>query len=512
VVRIVVLALVLASTCHKDSAPRSDAGVGSAISSVPVSAPGPVPALASAPAPALTSHAIPKYTCSQVLRRGAFPRFLSSADTRLAFVEGEDLLALLDRAPTGALPPDYAPSDLVDFYDFSPRKPSECDTHACLRRPAAEALRAMFADLKKDGLVGRAESPFRSFTSQCGVFTHWAAMARGGFCEATEQSALPGHSQHQLGTTVDMFTSDWAENWGDQGVFRDGFGCTRGGKWLDESSWRYGFVLPYPIHPDDRKDGSRCQARWDHRVPINPKTGYKSEPWHVRFIGVEAAAKYHEAWLASGPGTPDEISLEQWLRAARGLVGDADLPVCDGCQCGACATLAGDADADAPCGEASLRLDEHGRAVQPPEEPHIVDARARSGADGSLVVEVVVHAPPHTPTQTPVTTPDAPLWRAGVTYAGVVPYEGVPPHRYPDLPGAWRVAVEPEGDAGAERWPWRASLAAAELATTWNRANVVLPAKPGDVTVAVRIDGAPASIRVTLLRDGEEHGTRSVAP
>jgi D-alanyl-D-alanine carboxypeptidase len=414
----------------------------------------------------------------------------------------------VNRSPTGALPPSYVPADLVDIHDLSPRTAQQCESaHTCLRHDAAAALRHLLDAMRLEGMEGRVESAFRAFGTQCWVLGGWAQKAHAGFCEATTQSALPGHSQHQLGTTVDMFTTEWAEK-GD--VFRDGFGCTRGGKWLDDNAWHHGFVVSYPIDPDDRKDGSRCAARWDHSVPIDPKTGYKHEPWHVRYVGVDDAARFHDAWLASEPGSPGEITLEQWLRAERGLVGDAELPVCDGCECGACSTLAQDGD-KAPCGDASLRLDASGRVDAPSEAPRIADAVAR--ADGAaLLVEVSVHAPAHTPTQPPVTEASGPTYDAGATYEALVPYPETRGHRYPDLPGAWRVAIEPVPAAGA-RWPWRASLARAELAATWNRANLVLPAKAGDTTVRVRLVApkGTAKLHVTLLRDGVEHGTRDVA-
>src|ERR1019366_3525856 len=184
-----------------------------------------------------------------------------------------------------------------------------------------------------------------------------------------------------LGTTLDLFTEDWAAR---GSVFRNGFGCTPGGQWLDENAWKYGFVLPYPIHPDDRKDGSRCEVRRDHAVPVDPKTGYKNEPWHLRFIGVDAAARYRDAWLASGPGTFDEITLEQWLRRERGFAGDAELPVCDGCQCGACATLSDD-DAATPCGKESLRLDarrDRRARAGPHSDPAARDERRRPRVRG----------------------------------------------------------------------------------------------------------------------------------
>jgi D-alanyl-D-alanine carboxypeptidase len=452
-----------------------------------------------------------------VLAGGPFRAFLAVPDSRVAFVDGDDWLALVNRSPTGALPPDYAPADLVDLHDLSPRSVAACENaHACLRREAAMAYSRMFDAMRLEGMQGRVESAFRAFKTQCWVFSGWASKAHAGFCEAATQSALPGHSQHQLGTTVDMFTREWAM---DGPVFRDGFGCTRAGKWLDENAWRFGFVEPYPIDPDDRRDGSRCATRLDRAVPIDPKTGYKHEPWHVRYIGVDEAARFHEAWTASDPGSPLEITLEQWLRSRRGLVGDTELPVCDGCECGACATLASEGD-KAPCKDASLQLDAGGRVVAPADAPAIAGASAKAEErDGCVLVEVRVHAPAHTPTQTPVTNEREPTYEEGASFEHLVPYAGARAHRYPDLPGTWRVGVEPLGSTvesggtrAVARWRWRASLAKASLATTWNRANLVLPAQAGDAPVHLRVvvPAGTNKLRLTLLRDGEEHDTQEI--
>jgi D-alanyl-D-alanine carboxypeptidase len=514
--------VALAPSCHgpasssSSSSPSPSPSPSTPPSTSSSSSPPPPPPDASAsssPFPFGSPSPIPTYACPLVLPGGPFRRFLSPADAHVSFVDGDDLLALVNRSPTGALSPDYAPRDLVDIRDLSPRSPGECDgAHTCLRHDAAVALHAMLDAMKAAGTPGRVESAFRGFRTQCWVFGGWAGKAHGGFCEATTQSALPGHSQHQLGTTVDMFTSDWAAM---GSVFRDGFGCTPGGRWLDDNAWTYGFVLPYPIDPDDRKDGSRCATRWDHAVPIDPKTGYKHEPWHLRFVGKGAAARLHAAWTASGPGTPDEITLEQWLRAQRGLPGDSALPVCDGCECGACATMAAvgadEQDVKVPCGDASLQLDAAGLPLAPAEPPHLVDASIEAAKDGVRVVDVKVHAPAHTLTQPPVTTDQEPTYLAASTFASLCPYADTKPHHYDDLPGAWRVAVEPS-QAGEPRWPWRASLAKPALEATWNRANVLLPGKAGDAVVQLRIV-LPAEVhalRVTLLRDGIEHDTREV--
>jgi D-alanyl-D-alanine carboxypeptidase len=511
--------LTLAIGCQRataaDTRPLVRNAVDAAIPTLAASVPADPPATpddAAAPASFGPATTIAHYTCPLVQRGGPFRSFLAAEDTRIAFVDGDDAMAIVNRSPTGALPPDYVPADLVDLKDGRARKPAECDgAHECMRADAAAGLRRMLDVMRSDGVEGRVQSAFRAFATQCWVFASWARQARGGFCEATEQSALPGHSQHQLGTTLDLFTREWAEEGAKrgQGVFRNGFGCTRGGVWLDENAWRFGFVVSYPIHPDDRREGSRCNPRGDRPVPINPKTGYKNEPWHVRYVGVDAAARYHAAWLASVPGSPGELTLEQWLRGLRGLAGDAELPVCDGCQCGACATLDGD-DAHAPCGKASLRLDGDGRFVAPAEPPHLTDVRIASASEGGVVVEAVVQAPAHTPTQPPIFGGDGAGYADSATYLAVAANADTAPRPYPDLPGVWRLAIAAD-PASRPAWPWRASLAAPELAATWNRANVVLPAKPGELHVRVHVV-PPAGVRtlsIALLRDGVAHETRT---
>jgi D-alanyl-D-alanine carboxypeptidase len=430
-----------------------------------------------------------------------------------SFVDGDDLLAPVNRSPLGSLPPDYVPSDLVDRRGVK------------LRKDAADAFDELFAAMRAEHAWPRVESSYRSYGAQCGVFCDWATKKKEStFCGAVEQSALAGHSQHQLGTTVDLFTEEWFEE-GDKkhlGSFRDGFGCTRTGAWLAENAWRFGFVLPYPIAPDDRTGPGGCAARWDIHVPANPKTGYRNEPWHIRFIGKENAARFHGDLVASGVGTPDEITVESWLRRRAQLPGDADLPVCDGCSCGACATLLPDGAAGVaadggvvakdPCGDAALWLEPSGLPFSPDEAPRIVDARAEA-AKGGVEVVVKVSAPPHTVTQPPVVDAQGPRYDAGATYMALVPY-GHGAHHYDDLPGAWRIAVGPDGGEGAPpaavAWPWRASLARARLARAMNRANLYLPAQPGESTVKLVVPEGAARLRVTLLRDGEEHGTVTV--
>jgi D-alanyl-D-alanine carboxypeptidase len=433
---------------------------------------------------------------------------VAEVDVRTSFVDGDDLLAIVNRSPTGTLPPEYAPRDLVDIRTGKPATPSECERVHCLRREAASALADLLAAMKAEGFPGKVESAFRSYGAQCGTFANWTR--KSNFCSATEQSALPGHSQHQLGTTVDLFTEEWAKD--ERGVFREGFGCTAAGKFIRERATAFGFVMPYPIHPDDRHPRQSCVVRWDIPVNINPRTGYRYEHWHIRYVGKEAAVRFKAAVEASGRGTPVEITVEQWLRAEKGITGpDAELPVCDGCNCGACSTLAplGQSPCDKKGG--ALHLDMRGKPIvagEPPSFTSVKPGKARKWK--GRVVDVRLKVPIGTITQTPVVSIDLVGYEAGSTFEKLSPYPQTEPRGYRPLADAWVVGVEPVPNATGVAWPWRAAIAAAVHGQIYNRANVILPARTGDVTLKVPIPSTVRRAKVVLLRGGVPTGEERV--
>lgn len=395
--------------------------------------------------------------------------------TPLAPVDGSALLAVVDRSARFALSSGYAPADLVDVETLHPASVAYCEPPGgqCLRREAALALRSMMDAMRAHGTPGYVHSAFRAFDAQCAVFRRWSRQDGQGMCQASTASALAGHSQHQLGTALDLFTVQWARG---GGVIRPGFGCTEGGRWLAEHGWEYGFVLPYPLPLDERASGSMCERRAGTGDRIDPRTGYRYEPWHVRYIGVEHARAFHEAWRASGPGTETELTLGQWLRARVGIAGDADLPVCDGCACGACTTFATGDAATTPCGARALVLGADGEPVTEEAAPEIeaVDA-ANEGEHTRVTIHLRVAA--HTTTQTPVDP------------------RGHPAGRYPSLPGAWRLVLE---NTVGEGLSVRAAIWEGE-AGRLDGANTLLPAPAGRPTVTVRVP------RVSVLRVGLEH-------
>jgi zinc D-Ala-D-Ala carboxypeptidase len=482
---------------------------GAATVTLDASAPAPVEAKAALAAPVSTNP--DPYGRARIATRAscvALGGKVSERDLKTSFVDGDDLLAIVNRSPAGQLAPDYAPSDLVDIRNGKPLSASECDKVQCLRREAASALDELLAQMKKEGFPGKVESAFRSYGMQCGTFGNWSR--KSSFCEATEQSALPGHSQHQLGTTVDLFTEEWAKD--ARGVFREGFGCTEAGRWIRERATDYGFVMPYPIHPDDRHPRQKCVVRWDIPTNINPRTGYRFEHWHIRYVGKEAAARFKAAHAASGIGRPTEITVEQWLRAEKGLTGpEADLPVCDGCNCGACSTLAAQGESTCDRKGGALHLDEHGIPVVVEQAPSLEGtAKGKARKWRGKVVEAKLDVPVGTLTQPPIAGIDAAGYTTGATFEKLSPYPETEPRAYPPLANAWVVAVEPVPNDTGVAWPYRAAIVAAVHGQIYNRANVLLPTRGGQATVRVPIPSSVGKAKVVLLKAGAPHGQERV--
>lgn len=171
-----------------------------------------------------------------------------------------------------ALPQDYEPSDLVVL-------PPQYTASASLRlrREAAQALTRMLADAEAAGLRIVVSSAYRSYGEQQTTHAYW--VSRLGQQEADRISARPGHSEHQLGTAVDLTSPRVG------GALTESFGTSPEGRWLQEHAARYGFVMSYP-------EGKEAV------------TGYAYEPWHWRYVGAEVAQAVAESGL----------TLSEWLR------------------------------------------------------------------------------------------------------------------------------------------------------------------------------------------------------
>lgn len=163
-------------------------------------------------------------------------------------------------------PVEYRPADLVEAavpHVYTP----------LLRKPAADAVVELFDAARAEaGLKLQSQSAFRSYETQVSVYNTY--VANHGQARADISSARPGHSEHQTGLTLDISSVPA------QCTLDACFGDTPHGKWLAENSWRFGFVLRYPEGMTD-------------------VTGFKYEPWHFRYVGVELATELHEQGIST---------------------------------------------------------------------------------------------------------------------------------------------------------------------------------------------------------------------
>jgi zinc D-Ala-D-Ala carboxypeptidase len=160
-----------------------------------------------------------------------------------------------------ALPPEFAPGDLVEvtaagFTELDRVREFVIPDLVGLRQ-AAEA----------NGTPIIVVSAYRSFAYQQGLFRDEAE--RLGEARAAAGVARPGHSEHQLGTALDVLNPE-------AGELSAAFADTPAGQWIAAHAHEYGFVLSYPAGAQDRS----C---------------YEFEPWHLRYIGRDIAAQIHEA-------------------------------------------------------------------------------------------------------------------------------------------------------------------------------------------------------------------------
>ncbi|WP_426763697.1 M15 family metallopeptidase [Pseudarthrobacter sp. 1G09] len=165
-------------------------------------------------------------------------------------------------------PADYAPADLV-----SPAVGiSASGESALLNSTTAAAAEAMFAAAARDGVVMVLASGYRSYATQ--VSTYNGYVAARGQADADTASARPGYSEHQTGWSFDIADG------GGACAFQPCFAEQPAAVWAKANAHRFGFVVRYP---------------W----MFHETTGYYYEPWHLRYIGVEAATDMSARGIAT---------------------------------------------------------------------------------------------------------------------------------------------------------------------------------------------------------------------
>ena len=178
------------------------------------------------------------------------------------------------------LPADYTPPDLTPL-------PATMSAPAglLLRAAAAQAFMAMWQAARNEGVYFVAVSTYRSYQDQVQVYA--TEVATFGQQTADSESAQPGRSEHQLGLAIDLSTPAFGY------ALDENFSRSPEGIWISQHAAEYGFVISYPQGQEQI-------------------TGYRFEPWHIRYVGVEAA----RAIVASGRTSTE--ALESWRQITAG--------------------------------------------------------------------------------------------------------------------------------------------------------------------------------------------------
>ena len=192
-------------------------------------------------------------------------RLVATASAVPPTVSCTDLLAPVDRLH--GLSADCVPPNLEEL----PARISFLleDPVLLVRGDAVLSLIAMIDSAAAHELYLVVRSAYRSYEHQAFLFDYWVDLI--GYQAAALTSARPGHSEHQLGTAVDIVSPS-------SGFAFDGFGVTPEGRWLAQNSYLYGFVVSYPAGKET-------------------VTGFDYEPWHVRYIGRESANRQRDSKL-----------------------------------------------------------------------------------------------------------------------------------------------------------------------------------------------------------------------
>lgn len=135
----------------------------------------------------------------------------------------------------------------------------------------AKPLEELVHAAKQEGIILLGNSGYRSYKSQKDVYT--SRVKSDGKKLADAYVAKPGFSEHQTGLCIDL--TNKSSN------FVKG---TKEADWLAENCYRFGFIIRYPYGKQNI-------------------TGIEYEPWHIRYVGKEAAKYIYD----------NRITLEEYL-------------------------------------------------------------------------------------------------------------------------------------------------------------------------------------------------------
>lgn len=127
---------------------------------------------------------------------------------------------------------------------------------------AVDAFVEMAQAAEKEGLGLVVNSAYRSYQDQVDIKETYQNLY--GVNYVTKYVAQPGHSEHQTGLAFDIGSTTTS-------VFVN----SEEYKWMQENAYKYGFILRFSVKGETI-------------------TGFRSEPWHYRFVGKNTAKYIYE--------------------------------------------------------------------------------------------------------------------------------------------------------------------------------------------------------------------------
>ena len=160
---------------------------------------------------------------------------------------------------------DFVPDDLVEFdQEYCNDEVQEGN------REAVVAFKNMYEAAKKEGLGLVINSSYRSYQDQENICNTFKDLYGEGY--VTKYVALPGFSEHQTGLAFDIGSTS-------SKVFAE----SKEYEWMKDNAYKYGFILRF----------TKSNAYI---------TGFRSEPWHYRYVGKKIAKYIYE----------NDISFEEY--------------------------------------------------------------------------------------------------------------------------------------------------------------------------------------------------------
>ena len=133
-----------------------------------------------------------------------------------------------------------------------------------LTKKACDSFEKMAEYASKLGLKIVAVSAYRSYSYQEKLYNNY--VLEKGIDYADKCSARPGHSEHQTGLALDIMGSNNDYNLFGESVEFD---------WVNKNAHKFGFIIRY------KKNKEYI-------------TGFKYEPWHLRYVGCDVANYIYE--------------------------------------------------------------------------------------------------------------------------------------------------------------------------------------------------------------------------